>query len=355
MSEDVTDKRIPIREQMKEIARELAAKDTSDTDELGEGENAAPEKGGGGSDVDQQESASETEVSKSDAAPDEEAASAEGESVPPEDADEIESIEIPDFWADEARLEKFKALPEDVQDALLAREKEIAEREQAFAQQPADLQQRYDAINAAFEPHRQRLQTAGLNDVQAIERLLNAHAYLERSPQEALQVLARQYGVNLQGASAQPQATEYADPLEQKVALLEQRLVQQAQAFQQRQTEAEVERRSAVIKAFLDQDVGGKTREDFVKPVADQFGTLLTDLSQSRDLSEALSMAYSLTVGETPQPKAKPDKAVLERAKRAKAANIKDSSEPTSAPPAKVGETLKDTVRIVAKEQGLIQ
>lgn len=164
-----------------------------------------------------------------------------GNPLPQTEESQPGTIRPPVSWSATAKAD-FAKLPEHIQKEVLKREKDM---ENGLAQW-APKGERLNKFEALFAPRKEKLALAGVDEFRAIEQLLAAQDFLERDPHGALQYLAQQYGVSLQGQTqvgAQPQPQpQQSDPrlteLQQQVATLTQTLTSQRQADEQKQAEA---------------------------------------------------------------------------------------------------------------------
>ncbi len=155
--------------------------------------------------------------------PEAKAASVEDEdetAVPEDDAapeDEPETAVVPlAHWPAEWR-ERFQALPEDAKPYALDLhrqfEKAHSDRSQALAEREKELDG-LRAVDAALAPWRETMRAEGLTDGEAVKRLMDARAALERDPGAALSAIAESYGIA-------PPAGAAAAPPERRDALTE--------------------------------------------------------------------------------------------------------------------------------------
>lgn len=103
-----------------------------------------------------------------------------------------QTIAPPSSWTAAAKAE-FSKLPPIIQQEVLKREGDI----EAGKAQWQTKAERFNALDSILAPRRERLQLAGMSEVQAVQALFAAQDMLERQPREAIAYLARQYGVDL--------------------------------------------------------------------------------------------------------------------------------------------------------------
>ncbi|TCL70542.1 hypothetical protein [Rhizobium sp. BK251] len=114
------------------------------------------------------------------------------------------AVEPPKTWSADAKAE-FATLSPAVQQAVLKREREMDEGGHRWSEE----KRRYEETLA---PIRAASQRNGVDEREGLNRLVAANDFLERSPAEAIQWLAKAYGVDLGNLNAQPQAQQHADP-----------------------------------------------------------------------------------------------------------------------------------------------
>jgi hypothetical protein len=117
----------------------------------------------------------------------------------------------PHGWSVEAKS-AFETLPPAVKDAIVRREAEVSNGFKSYGERV----QSHKEIESMLAPRREVFQRYGLNDAQAIERLMVVSDGLSRNPAGTLAFLAQQFGVqpqqvfsNLQGAPSQEQIESY--------------------------------------------------------------------------------------------------------------------------------------------------
>lgn len=243
----------------------------------------------------------------------------------------------------------WATLPAEVRADFDKRERESYS---ALEQRAAQLK-RYEPLEAAIAPHRQRLALAGVDDAQYVRKLIAADEML-RGPNriEAIAHIARGYGIDLrqlaQPGPDQPQQAqmppEYVQ-LAQTVQTLQQQLSQQTSAAQQAE-EAKVQ---SDIQAF------SKDHIYFENVKADMAGLLRA--GAAKDLNDAYDKACwarddirpLLRKDEDQKRQAQAAEAARAKASQAKAAagSITGSPLPGSAPDAAANSnaTIEDDVR----------
>jgi hypothetical protein len=134
-------------------------------------------------------------------------------------------------------------------------QQEVLKREGDFVkglEERATRLKSYEPIEQALEPIRQQLDLNGVSPGQYVRQLVAAEQFLQRNPGEAIQYLARNYGVDLQGLTQQQAEQPQADPamaaLQQQVQDLSSR---QAEFYQHQaqQQEAAVSQQIEAFKA----------------------------------------------------------------------------------------------------------
>jgi YesN/AraC family two-component response regulator len=223
----------------------------------------------------------------------------------------------------------WQQMPEPFRNAL-------RERESAFSQEiqrRAEMLKPWESVNQALSEHQQELAAAGVAPHQYVEKLVQADKFLRTHPVEALQWIAKSYGVDLgqlaQQAFQQQQemnpaeraaqmALERAQTLEQRIQQFE-RQQQEAREQYQRQMEAQEDARiEAEIQAFR------QSKPDFDK-LAPDIGALLQS-GRAKSLQEAYEQAQWLHPETRERILADQRKSNVERARAA-------SQSPRSTPP----------------------
>lgn len=158
----------------------------------------------------------------------------------PPAAQQQATIGPPPTWSATAKADWDK-LPEHIQREVLKREGDI-QQGKAQWDQKAD---RFNRLDAVLSPRRERFQMAGIDEAQAVQALLAAQDFLERSPLDGIAYLARQYGVDLRqfaqrapGGQQPPQGGVQQLPpelqrLASEVQTLKSTLAQQQQSAEQ--------------------------------------------------------------------------------------------------------------------------
>lgn len=189
------------------------------------------------------------------------------------------AIEPPVSWSAQAKAE-FAKVPPIVQREILKREADIAK---GLDERTAKLKG-YAPIEAALEPIRQQLELNGLDPASWIRRVAAAELYLQRNPAEAIQWLAKQYGVNL-AAPQQPAEDEYVDP---QVAALKSKLdqltgyLQQTAVAQQHAMTGQLQSQIEAFRADPAHTYFEEARQDMAALI--QTGRA-TDLKQAYDMA----------------------------------------------------------------------
>jgi len=187
------------------------------------------------------------------------------------------TLKAPNSWSAAAKAEWAK-LPTSIQTEVLKREMDV---ERGFKQY-GERVKTYEAIDKILDPL--PLQQHGLSKAQYVERLRAAEVALERNPVQALQWLAKSYGVDLaQIATGQPETP--ADPtiaaLRQEIEQLKSGVTAQQQAAQQA-VEREIE--TELSKFASD------PKNEFFEQVKADMGILIQN-GRAKDLQAAYDMA----------------------------------------------------------------
>jgi len=189
------------------------------------------------------------------------------------------AIRAPASWSPAAKA-TFDNLPPEVQQAVAKREQEIDHG----LRRKSEEMKRYEPLEQLIAPHRSKWTMAGMDEVSAIRTLLAAQDMLETKPAEAIQHLARAYGVNIANLSAQPQGQPQAQPAPDshpEIAALKQQLQTLQAQVQTAQTAPIVSQ----IEAFQNDPANL-----YFENVRDDMAVLLNN-GKAKDLKEAYEMA----------------------------------------------------------------
>jgi hypothetical protein len=219
-------------------------------------------------------SASTTTVAASDASPkpEENARPVDGQPASPV---AVATLEAPKHWPADRRA-SFQTLPDDAKRIILERNKEANVAVTKSQQEAAQFRRTTEAIGSLFsDDHRRQMQSAGLDEVGAIQYLVQQHDALNRDPVGFLKAVIAQTGVKpeqlfgaqapaqVPGAQPQPEAAaEWRDP---DVIALEQKLAKIEEIENRRQQEAQQRERSDAQRFqswFNDQCVAFETAMD---------------------------------------------------------------------------------------------
>lgn len=183
---------------------------------------------------------------------------------------------------------KFTELSPEWRDAFHKRDEDVNTAKAQWDAKAARLN-RYDEILA---PHKDAWAMQGLDDHQAVARLVAAEKVIRETPAQGILYLAQSYGVDLRslvgqaGEQAQPQAqAATADPrlndLLSTVQTLQERLDQQSQSA----SEAQQNQLHATINEFANDPANL-----YFENVRQTMGTLI-DTGQAKTLKDAYEMA----------------------------------------------------------------
>jgi hypothetical protein len=183
----------------------------------------------------------------------------------------------PAAWSAQAKAD-FAALPPHIRTEVLKRERDM---DLGLAVRARELK-RYEPLEQAIAPHRQRLAMSGLSEDQYLRALIAADEALRGpNPLQAIAAIARQYGVDLtrQQAPQQPGSSPAQLPpqlsgLIQEVAALKASLAQQASAYR---AESQT-RKDAELAAFgADHLYFENVRADMARLIDSGLATTLDD------------------------------------------------------------------------------
>lgn len=184
----------------------------------------------------------------------------------------------------------FADLPDELQEFIRRRE---GERDSAFQKKTQEIA----AIKSAFEPFKEMLSINGVSEAEAIQRLLNAQAYLQRDPLNALKQLAQNYGVldKLAPQKASEESDEYLDPT---VAKLQKELEELKAQQNNYLTSSQRQQQEQVLQAIAEFKTATDDQGNPAHPYFDQVKHLMAPLVQQGD---TLEEAYSKVIYTVPE------------------------------------------------------
>ena len=133
----------------------------------------------------------------------------------------------PPGWSAESKA-LYATLPDPLKADILKREKEVSDGFKKYS----DDAKRYQEIDQVLSPARASYQQHGLNDAQAVNRLMEWERVIRSNPQAGIVSLARQYGIDLaslaQGSPGQSNGqdalAQYIQPIAQQVSSVQSEL-----------------------------------------------------------------------------------------------------------------------------------
>ena len=206
---------------------------------------------------------------------------------------ELEPIDYPSSWNAETR-EKVEALPRDLQEYFVSREKE---QNATFTQKTQELskaRQYYENLDRAIQPYAQHFALQGMQPEQVISRLLATQDLLDKDPQAGLKWIADSYGVDL--SQLPQQAPENTDPALQNVNNEVRELKGLIQNWQQEQQQKMQDALTAEANAFIHEvDSDGNRAHPYVEDVSQEMMPLVSHLREANPSwsnKEVLKQAY---------------------------------------------------------------
>lgn len=202
----------------------------------------------------------------------------------------LEAITPPQHWPKDFKKD-FEKLPVEAQHLLYDRHKELEGDYTKKTQGVAKYRKRQEAFDEILKPHMDDFSRAGMDEVGAVRQLLAAHDYLRKDPKQAIQWLAKNYGVDMSEVGMDTAEDEYADPqvkaLQQQVAQLQGFLNQQQQTQMQ---SVQQDTQSMIDKFASAKDADGNPKYPHFEEVRDRMGVLIQG-NQAQDLESAYEMA----------------------------------------------------------------
>jgi hypothetical protein len=220
----------------------------------------------------------------------EEVAETEVEEKAEEEEKPLEAITPPQHWPKDFK-ESFEKLPVEAQHLLYDRHKELEGDYTKKTQGVAKYRKRQEALDEIMKPYLADFQRAGMDEIGAVRQLFAAHDYLRKDPKQAIQWLAKNYGVDMSEVGIDTAEDEYADPqvkaLQQQVAQLQGFLNQQQQTQMQ---SVQQDTQSMIDKFASAKDANGNLKYPHFEEVRDRMGVLIQG-NQAQDLESAYEMA----------------------------------------------------------------
>lgn len=202
----------------------------------------------------------------------------------------LEAITPPQHWPKDFK-EDFEKLPVEAQHLLYDRHKELEGDYTKKTQGVAKYRKRQEALDEIMKPYLADFQRAGMDEIGAVRQLFAAHDYLRKDPKQAIQWLAKNYGVDMSEVGMDTAEDEYADPqvkaLQQQVAQLQGFLNQQQQTQMQ---SVQQDTQSMIDKFASAKDADGNPKYPHFEEVRDRMGVLIQG-NQAQDLESAYEMA----------------------------------------------------------------
>lgn len=212
---------------------------------------------------------------------------ADAEEKPSPSGDESEPVSPPEHWSAEDK-EAFQKLDPYAREVLLRKEGQFSK---GIEEKSLALKKWEEAI----QPYQSLL--AGTEPVQAVQRLLQAQAYLNQNPVEGIKWLMKSYGVEDQFKPETPQEgasddDPYMDP---EVKRLRQELKQARDEQSQRERQAQERQRQqqlAVIQQFQqEKDDEGNLKHPHFEELQPVMAGLL-QAGRATDLEDAYQKAF---------------------------------------------------------------
>jgi hypothetical protein len=287
------------------------------------------------------------------------------EQVEEKEAPALEALTAPKHWPKEEQ-DIFNAWNANVQHQVMDRYKAMEGDYTKKTQALSKYKKRNEALDEIYGPFKDDFQRAGMDEVAATRQLLAAHDYLRTQPQQALQWLAKNYGVDLKAVNDDTAIEdEYADPqmkaMQQQIAQLQgtiQNQQQQAQNMQKQEVQTLIDN----FQTAKDED--GNLKHPHFEAVQNQMAALVGS-GQAKDIAEAYDMAVFANPTTRAkvleeQAKQKEEQAkketqqevkaeAVQKAKKQQRVNVKGSGTPSnSAVPS--GMTLGETIKYSMKQ-----
>jgi hypothetical protein len=203
----------------------------------------------------------------------------------------LEAIAPPQHWPNDFK-EQFEKMDATGQHLFMKRYKDLEGDYTKKTQSLAKYRKRQEAFDEIMKPHMDDFSRAGMDEVGAVRQLLAAHDYLRKDPKQAIQWLAKNYGVDMSEVGIDStEEDDYADP---QVKALQQQ-VAQLQGFLQNQQQTQMQSVQQNTQSMIDQfagekDANGNPKHPHFDEVRDRMGVLIQG-NQAPDLATAYDMA----------------------------------------------------------------
>jgi len=258
----------------------------------------------------------------------------------------------PNHWPKDFAA-KFEALEAPAQHMFMERYKDLEGDYTRKTQEIAKYKKRNEAFDEIMQPFKGDFERAGMDEVGAVRQLLAAHDYLRKDPQNAINWLANQYGVDMAAIGNDPAAEdEFADPqvkqLQQQVAQLT-GFIQNQQTQQQSQVQQSTQ--SLIDQFAAETDANGNPKHPHFDRVRGVMGSLI-----SSENAKDLATAYEMAVYADPELRQAQVKAMaaaqsqdnvkteaVKKAKKAARSKVRGSASP-AAPALPANASIRDTI-----------
>jgi hypothetical protein len=203
----------------------------------------------------------------------------------------LEAIAPPQHWPNDFK-EQFEKMDATGQHLFMKRYKDLEGDYTKKTQSLAKYRKRQESFDEIMKPHMDDFSRAGMDEVGAIRQLLSAHNYLKTDPKQAIQWLAKNYGVDISEVGVDStEEDDYSDPqvkaLQQQVAQLQGFLNQQ----QQTQMQSVQHNTQSMIDQFANEkNTDGSPKHPHFDNVRDRMGVLIQS-NQAPDLATAYEMS----------------------------------------------------------------
>ena len=267
-----------------------------------------------------------------------------------EQRDDADAVEPPEHWSAEER-ERFKAISDPEARRMVLDVRQSIER--GYNRKFEDLAEERRQLSEwdkVFAPMDNDLKLAGVSRTQAAQRLLAAQQMLQQNPQQGLQWLAQQYGVDLNNMN--PASNEDVDPqyagLQQKIGSIESTV----NGFLTQQQQAKVQAVQQQIEQFRSaSDENGNPLHPHFEKVQQHMAALAERMPDAD-----LESLYDQAVYANPETRTailsereKAAKAEAEKAAKEKARKARNASTPKGGSGGKEvpkGKTLRESMEL---------
>lgn len=213
-------------------------------------------------------------------------------------------VPVPAGWAaDVAPL--FNQAPPRLQQEIHRRETDLRRGLQQATEKAAQVERTWAEVDQELAPYKEAFARNGVTPARVVSQLMSWQRHLDANPEQALEDLARTYGLDLrqvaESRAQQPQEPPHIRELRQQVQQLTGLFNQQTEAQKQAQQQQAQQAILADIQAFANEtDASGNPVRPYVEHVIDDMLPIMTALRGTMPTRQLLQTAYEKAVWMNP-------------------------------------------------------